>query len=109
MEYSRTFGSKFPEKMIALGSHKNIDALSAPVIALYNKYIQNNEISKAYELYEENKTLLEPYMINSDKCNYWEEELYNTGLMALSQQISIISNEEPIVEQFNGSCWYQEY
>lgn len=109
MEYSRVFGSRFPEAPIKAGKNKNIDALTAPLVTQYNNCLQKNDLTEAYRLYEENKALLEPYVINSDKCNYWEEELYNTGLMAYSQQTAIVSKEEPAIDQSEGSCWYQEY
>lgn len=110
MDYSRTFGSNFPNSMIPYGSHKDVDNTVVGLVNQYNTYIQSGNMTQASQLYEANKFKLEPYIINMTDINRLEEEIYNTGLYALSASASsIISSEEPTTEQANNSYWFLDY
>ena len=109
MGYSRTFGSNFPGECIPLGTHKDVDNTVVNLVNQYNSYIQAGNMPAASNYYAKNKAKLEPYMINTSYINRLEEEIYNTGLYALSSSSSITSDTEPEVEQNVNSYWLQDY
>ncbi len=108
MEYSRNFGSNFPNELVPVGTKKDIDDTAKELIIQYYKLIESGKISEANALYAANKTLLEPYMIDMAYVNRLEEETYNIGLGMLKKTEIVISNSEPIDQPENG-VWYQEY
>lgn len=108
MDYSHNFGSNFPIELIPVGDKKDIDDTVKSLINQYNSYISAGDLTSANALYESNKNILEPYMINMKYINRLEEEIYNTALSALNQIKSVISNSEP-ANQSTDSFWYQDY
>ena len=108
MEYSHNFGSNFPSELIPVGDKKDIDDTVKSLIIEYNSYISTGDLTSANELYDNNKTMLEPYSINMKLINRLEEEIYNTSLYALNQVKNIISDTEPANQSVN-SFWYQDY
>lgn len=108
MAYSRTFGSRFPGTCIKVGTRKDVDDSVAAVIRQYNACISSSNMNDAAALYEQNKTLLEPYMIDMRYINRLEEEIYNTGLYAMYTASSVISAEQP-AEQNVGGYWLSDY
>ena len=109
MGYSRTFGSNYPSTLIPLGTHKDVDNTIVNLVNQYNAYVQAGNMTAATNYYTQNRSKLEPYMINTSYINRLEEEIYNTGLYALSNSSSITSNTEPTVEQAVDSYWLQDY
>lgn len=109
MNYSRTFGSKFPSECISFGNHKDVDDTVVDLVNQYNTYIQTGDMVAAANFYTNNKIKLEPYVLNISYINRLEEEIYNTGLYALSSSNSVISETEPETEQGAGSYWFQDY
>lgn len=108
MAYSRTFGSRFPSRCIEVGTRKDVDDLVVSVIQQYNAYVNSGNMAGAAALYEQNKTLLEPYMIDMAYINRLEEEIYNTGQYAMYTASSVISEEQP-AEQGSGGYWLRDY
>lgn len=109
MSYSRTFGSNYPSTLIPLGTHKDVDNSVVGLVNQYNAYVQTGNMVAAGNFYDQNRAKLEPYVLNISYVNRLEEEIYNTGLYALSSNSSITSPEEPTVEQNVGSYWLQDY
>ena len=109
MNYSRIFGSNFPSECITLGTHKDVDNTVVNLVNQYNAYVQNGDMVAVSNLYTQNKAKLEPYTLNINYINRLEEEIYNTGLYALSSNNSVISDTEPTIEQGVGSYWFQDY
>lgn len=109
MTYSRTFGSNFPSECIPLGKHKDVDNTVVSLINQYNSYVQSGNMIVAGNFYDQHKAQLEPYVLNTSYLNRLEEEIYNTGLYALSSSSSINSDTEPTVDQNIGSYWLQDY
>ena len=109
MSYSRTFGSNYPSTLIQLGTHKDVDNSVVGLVNQYNAYVQAGNMVAAGNLYNQNKAKLEPYVLNMSYINRLEEEIYNTGLYALSSNSSITSDTEPTIEQNVGSYWLQDY
>lgn len=108
MNYSRNFGSKFPESLISVGTKKDIDDSVNYLISQYYGFIDAGDISAANELYNTNKNALNNYMINMAYINLLEEELFNVSLNALKNAPSIIYPSEPADQMENG-YWYQDY
>lgn len=106
--YSNLFGSQFPSALITPGTHKDVDDTVVSIVNQYNSYINSGDTSSAYELYEANKSILEPYSITMSYVNYLEEEIYNTGMLALSRHQVIQSDREPAYGD-EGTYWVQEY
>lgn len=108
MEYSRNFGSNFPNELIPVGNKKDIDDSVKDLINQYYSYISAGDLSSANILYETNKSTLEPYIINMEYINRLGEDIYNTGLMVLNNIKSVISSEEPATLSVD-SFWYKDY
>ena len=108
MAYSHNFGSNFPDELIPVGTKKDIDNSVRNLISQYYSYIDAKDINSAATLYDENKSILEPYMVNSDYFNRLEEDIYNIGVFALNSATTIISDTEPISQSVN-SHWLKEW
>ena len=109
MDYSRNFGSLFPSESISVGTHKDVDNAIVGLINQYNAYVASGNIASASALYEQNKNALSSYMIDAPYLNRLEEEIYNTGLYAMTNSGTVISNKEPEVEQNVGDYWFIDY
>ena len=108
MEYSNVFGSKFPEKLIDVGTKKDIDGNVVSLINQYYQYIDSNDINGANKFYNENKDILEAYAVTCADWNRLEEDVYNTGIFSLDRFTIIVSDTEP-QSQAVGSYWLQEW
>lgn len=108
IDYSREFGSQYPSALMHLGTHKDVDDSVIDLIQEYNSYIENGNMESAYQFYTYNKDILDPYLITMNYVNYLEEEVYNIGVMALSTNIVIQSDNEPISAK-DDAYWIQEY
>lgn len=109
MNYSRNFGSLFPSSLISVGNHKDVDDTVVNLVRLYNSYLNAGDIEGASRLYGENKDTLDQYMINMAYINRLEEEVYNTGLYAMTGKSLIISENTPEVDQNINDYWLQDY
>lgn len=108
MEYSRNFGSNFPNSLIPVGTKKDIDNTVKNLVSQYYSYIDSGNINAANNLYNQNKATLEDYRIGMDYVNRLEEEIFNIGLNALKKVTNVISSNEPI-DQANDGYWYRDY
>lgn len=108
MEYSHNFGSNFPNELLPIGTKKDVDDTVKDLINQYYSYLSSGDLPSANALYESNKEILEPYMINMEYINKLQEEIYNMGITVLNSVKSIISPIEPATQSVN-SFWYQDY
>lgn len=108
MNYSHIFGSNFPNQVVAVGSKKDVDDSVINLISQYYAYLDAKDLDSATALYNENKNTLDPYIVDSNYFSMLEEELYNTGLLALNNSTSIISDTEPFSQSIN-SHWLKEF
>ena len=108
MNYSRIFGSQFPNQIISVGSRKDIDDSVKLLIGQYYDFINSGDIDSANELYNSNKNILEPYSFNSNYLNLLEEEIYNLGVGLISSMSTIISSDTP-ANQTVDSYWLEDY
>lgn len=108
MNYQRTFGSHYPGECIAPGTRRDVDDAVIDLVNQYDTYMKQGDVKSANTLLAANQAVLAPYIINTKYLNYLEEEIYNTGIAALSTITQILSDTEPQAQD-EGSCWYQEY
>lgn len=108
MNYQRTFGSRYPGECIAPGTRRDVDDAVIDLVNQYDTYMKQGDVKSANTLLAANQAVLAPYIINTKYLNYLEEEIYNTGIAALSTITQILSDTEPQAQD-EGSCWYQEY
>lgn len=108
MDYSRNFGSNFPNTLIPVGSKLDVDNTIVNLIKQYYAFIDSGNTSSANALFNENKAILEPYIINMEYINRLEEEIFNTGLSVLKKITNVVSADEPLDQAVDG-WWYQEY
>lgn len=108
MNYSYIFGSNYPTELIPVGTKKDIDDNVKDLILQYYALIDSGDTDNANALYENNKNILEPYLIDMTYVNRLEEEIYNIGLTVLKQTTNMISAAEPIAQDADG-YWYQDY
>lgn len=108
MEYSRNFGSQYPEVQMTVSEKKDIDNNVVAIVNQVETYVRNNDLAHAAELLESNADLLEPYNINSAFFNLIQEEIYNIGLLAISKQNSMVSSTQPTTQTVAGSYWLKD-
>lgn len=108
MEYSRNFGSNFPNELVPVGTKKDIDNTIKNLMNQYYAYIDAGDIDAANTLYNSNKSVLADYIINMAYINRLEEEIFNVGLNALKKVTNVIGTDEPI-DQADDGYWYKDY
>ncbi len=106
MEYSRNFGSNFPNSLIEVGTKKDVDDTVVALINQYYEYISSNDMDSANRLYDVNKEILEPYSLKMKDFNLLLEETYNIGLDLLNKTTIIVDENMPISMSEN-SIWYE--
>lgn len=108
MDYSREFGSQFPDEIITVGTRKDVDDSIIDLITQYYAYIAVKDLDSATNLYNANKDVLEPYSATMEYFNRLEEHVYNTGLLALKKTTMYFGSVEPLDQPVDG-FWYQDY
>lgn len=108
MNYSHNFGSNFPQSVIPVGTKKDVDDSVKTLLSQYYSLLDSGNVNGASELYKNNKTQLEPYIVDSAFFNRLEEELYNVGVGVLNSATTIISDTEPLTQTVN-SHWLKEF
>lgn len=106
MEYSRNFGSNFPNSLIEVGTKKDVDNTVIDLVNQYYSYMSSNNIDAANAFYEANKDVLDAYSIKTKDFNLLLEELYNMGLNLLQKTKIIVDANEPVAMSDN-SIWYE--
>lgn len=108
INYNHNFGSTFPISAPEFIQKKDIDDNVKSMIEIYYNFINNGDISGAAQYYQNNKNLLEQYIIDCAFFNKMSEELYNMGVYILYYRQNIISETEPDIQMKNGN-WFQLY
>ena len=109
MRYSRNFGSHFPESALVIQEKKDVDDYVVSIVNQIESYVKDKNLTAANQVLEEHKDVLEESLINSAFINLLQEEIYNVGLLAISQQSTIISQKMPTTQITVGSYWLQDY
>lgn len=106
MNYSRNFGSNFPDSLIEVGTKKDVDDTVIILVNQYYSYLSSHNLEAANTLYQTNKELLDAYSIGMKDFNLLLEETYNIGLNLLQQTTTTIAPTEPATMGEN-SIWYE--
>ncbi len=94
-QYETEF-SNFPHKLITLHNFKNVDDNVASIIDQINELRSNGLHNQAARIIENNKDILQQYIIDAVTIRTHEEEIYNTQKYAKQQQQSVFfEDEEP--------------
>ena len=109
MGYSRNFGSHFPESSLVIQEKQDVNDYIVSIVNQIESYVKDKNLTAANRLLEDYKEELEGSLINSTFINLLQEEIYNVGLLAISQQSTIISQEMPTTQITVGSYWLQDY
>ena len=102
-EYSRLFGSNFPNEAITLTNYKDINNATEEVknlIVQFYTFIDAGNVASASALYESNKEILTPYYIGMEHFNKWEEEIYNAEQYVLNSSTTAVSTDEPNIDDY---------
>lgn len=97
-DYSRVFGSQFPETVMELTEYKDIGEAPAAIQYLarqYYSFMETNDYASASTLLKENWNDLSQYYCGMEMLNKLEEEIYNAQIYALKNNTVIMSTEEP--------------
>ena len=102
-DFEREF-SNFPEKKITKHNFMNIDDDIASLINQINSLRSQGLYAKAATIIQDNKDILEHYIVDAITFRTWEEEIYNTQIYARQQQQSIYFDEEE-PDCIEGDVW----
>lgn len=108
MEYSRVFGSNYPNEQIKISEKKDINNEVMPYITEIQKCINNNDLAGATKIIQTAPIDLEPYNINAMFINLLQEHIYNIGIYATSKQNTIIGSSAPTNQLIVGSYWIKD-
>ena len=110
LDYSRIFGSNFPNSAMELSNFQDIGSAPTEVQEIAKQYyifMEAGNIASASALIESNWELVKPYYFGgANVLNKIEEELYNAEILALSQITTVVSDTEPIGQVVNAT-WYK--
>lgn len=109
MEYSRLFGSQFPDQQLVIQEKVDVDNSIVTIVNRIENYVKAGDMVNASKVYEDNKDILDPFIINSAFINLLQEEIFNVGLLALSKQSNIVSSDMPTTQEVAGGYWIQDY
>ena len=96
--YSKAFGSQYPDAVMELTEYKDIGEASTDVQSLAQHYytlMEQNDFAGASTLLNENWNKLGKYYCGMEMLNKLEEELYNTQIYALKKNSVYMSKDEP--------------
>lgn len=109
--YSKVFGSNYPDAVIKLTEYKDIGEASASVQALAQRYyslMEQNDFAAASSLLHENWNELGQYYCGMEMLNKLEEELYNTQTYALKKNTVYLSKDIPDPLEFTHATPWLE-
>lgn len=110
IQYSRIFGSDFPNSISTLSNFKEIGEAPTDVqelIKQFYSFIDEENNSSAAAILESNWEKLKPYYIGMDFLNKIEEEVYNIGVYVTKMNTpTIVSDVEPTESDYlNYTAW----
>lgn len=82
MEYTRNFGSQFPDKVMNLRTFKDVDATALSLVNQIKKLQNAGDFKNASLLIEQNKEFLDNYILSAEYLNFLDEETRNIEIFA---------------------------
>lgn len=106
MGYTNEY-SNFPNTLYTLHNYKDADDTIAPLVNQIRGYMASGNYDQARYFIDQNKAVLEPYVLNMETINALEEEIRNLEIYAISKVQSIyITLIEPSAPEVND-VWIQ--
>lgn len=102
--YEREF-SNFPTQKITLHHFKNVDDNIASVINQINSLRAQGLYNQAQRIVENNKDVLQQYVVDMITFRTWEEEIYNAQKFAKQRQQFIFFEENEPDDCIEGDVW----
>lgn len=81
--------SQFPNQVYTLHNFQDADNTIGALINTIKGYMASGDYSQANFYIQQNKTILEPYLLNAEHINMIEEETRNCEIYALSRQQAV--------------------
>ena len=109
--YSKIFGSQYPDAVMELTEYKDIGEASADVQFLARRYytlMEQNDFAGASAFLKENWGELGKYYCGMEMLNKLEEELYNVQIYALKQNSVYMSKDVPNASDFTHATPWLE-
>lgn len=98
--------------MFALSNYKDVDETVGAIINKFYELRNNNKYDEAYQLLQENESILKPYHISANSFNKIELGIYDLARQQFYAQKTIVSDTEPEPKEYEmnvGSEWLQKY
>ena len=109
--YSKIFGSQYPDAVMELTEYKDIGEASAEVQFLAQRYytlMEQKDFAGATALLNNNWDELGKYYYGMEMLNKLEEELYNVQIYALKKNTVYMSKDMPDPSEFtHATPWLQ--
>ena len=94
--------SQFPSQVYTPHNFKDADDSVGPLINTIKNYMASGNYSQAQFYIDQNKSVLEPYVLNTEHINMIEEETRNLEIYAMSRQQSVFfQDDEPGYAEIN--------
>ena len=94
--------SQFPSQVYTPHNFRDADDDVGALINTIKGYMARGDYSQAQFYIEQNRSILEPYVLNTEHINQIEEETRNTEIYALSRQQAVFySDEDPDYTEVN--------
>ena len=98
--YTRQY-SQFPGQIYTQHNFKDADDTVGALINVIKGYMASGNYTQAQFYMDQNKAILEPYVLNTEHINMIEEETRNIELYAMSRQQSVFYENEPGYPEIN--------
>lgn len=86
MNYSREFGSNFPNSVMDIRTFKDVDETVISLVKKVREYQAKGDYASSKAILEDNAELLKDYMLSSDYFNLLAEETRNLEIYAMGNQ-----------------------
>ena len=94
--------SQFPAQVYTPHNFIDADDTIGALVNTIKGYMERGDYSQAQYYIEQNKDILEPYVLNAEHINMIEEETRNCEEYALSRQQAVFYNgDEPTYAEIN--------
>lgn len=106
MEYTRNFGSQFPDNILELRTFLDVDASILQLVNQIKQYQLEGDFFRSQALIDANKEKLDKYMCTSEYINLLDEETRNLEIYAKGvSQTVFYQSESPVGICSKNDVW----